>query len=89
MDKKIICNSSICHTEKVQFKVRIEELEERQKWICGTYLDCRARVKKLEEGIEKYLDDPEFNTEILTKLIEKEKELPQGKRHFSSMDGNS
>ena len=31
------------------------------------------RVRELEEGIEKYLDDPEFDTDILTKLIEKEK----------------
>ena len=30
-------------------------------------------IKKLGEGIEKYLDDPEFDTDILTKLIEKEK----------------
>ena len=71
MDKKITCNSSICHTEKVQFKVRIGELEERQKWLCATYLDCRARVKKLEEGIEKYLNDPEFDTNILSELIKK------------------
>ncbi len=32
-----------------------------------------SRLKELEEGIEQYLDDPEFNTDILTKLIEKEK----------------
>ena len=83
MEKKITCNSSICHTEKVQFKVRIEELEERQKWICATYLDCRARVKKLEEGIEKhregyanYFDPQRFYTNDdreLYKLIGKER----------------
>ena len=53
------------------------------------YRGEQKKVKEFKDGIEKYLDDPEFNTEILSELIKKEKELPQGKRHFSSMDGNS
>jgi len=49
-----------------QAKSHIKELEERQKWIdevgrpghpdderpwCSAYLDCRARIKELEEGL--------------------------------------
>ncbi len=78
-----------------------ERLEERQKWIdevarpdhpdderpwCAAYLDCRARVKELEEGIEKLIDwlmgatkyeriedIPDKIWIPFTKLIEKEK----------------
>jgi hypothetical protein len=50
---------------------RVKELEQRQKWIdevtrpthpdderpwCAAYLDCRARIKELEEGIEQHRD---------------------------------
>lgn len=33
----------------------------------------KIRIQELEEGIEGYLGDPEFDTDILTKLIKKEK----------------
>jgi len=76
-----------------RLSARIKELEERQKWIdevarpthpdderpwCAAYLDCRARINELVEGIEsvrseKDWDAKEYALIELYKLIEKEK----------------
>jgi len=83
MDEKITCNNLICYAEKVQFEAKIKELESERdsetRW-AKQYFDqweeAKARIKELEEGIKEYLDDPEFDSEILSKLIEKEKLNP-------------
>jgi len=73
----------------------IKELEERQKWIdevgrpqhpdderpwCAAYLDCRARIEELEDGIA-YLRSVDGTSDVsyfidarrkLYKLVEKE-----------------
>ena len=68
-------------------KTRIEELEESNEGLRdalnlrkGALVQATNGIKQLNEhikdlvdGIEKYLNDPEFDTDILTKLIEKEK----------------
>jgi len=73
-------------TEKIQLEKKIEELEERQKWIdevgrpqhpdderpwCSAYLDCRVRIKELQAVIKQYLlSYPLVSTGGLYKLIE-------------------
>jgi hypothetical protein len=80
--------------KRLQLEDRIKELEERQKWIdeiarpdhpdderpwCAAYLDCRKRIKELEEGIKDFLDCfhgedhniPEQVMDKLKKLVEK------------------
>jgi len=55
---------------------KIKELEDNipdPEWCCEKHkAGLVLRIKELKDGIEKYLNDPEFDTDILTKLIEKE-----------------
>lgn len=48
-------------------KVQLMEKESKYFNACN---DLNDRITGLEDGIEHYLNDPEFNTDILSKLIE-------------------
>jgi len=61
MDEKITCNNLICYTEKLQFEIRIKELEADLKFnssILAKQTDlareAETRVMELEEGIKKH-----------------------------------
>ncbi len=56
------CCHPLCLSEKVQ-------LTEKATKYFNACNDLNIRIIELKEGINRYLDDPEFETDILSKLI--------------------
>ena len=73
MDEKITCNNIICYTEKLQFEIRIKELEADLKFNSSmlakqTDLAREAEIRVME--LKKELQYSRLSNEDLEKLLE-------------------
>jgi chromosome segregation ATPase len=50
---------------------KVNELEAEREHLSKELIKERMRIAELREGIIRYLHDPEFDTDIISNLIEK------------------